>query len=232
MRVDNTIFSDEDGNVLYQTQDDLDDAIVIVGNDQKSEFLAATDALQNSESVNQGDIANLRKFGDSYMVDGMEALWAIGQNTFIPTDHPDNKYEDSNGNRAANLNPELSAPLSRDGSTLRVDVTKLRNSNLPDMVSLGTGPFIHTHPSFPEGTKVSRQGNMVGIRDGAAGPSSHLDYPRNSSSNRGRADRHYDAVIDKSHIYLYRGYSNTKDRFGRRTAHPPQEIKVPRSFFK
>ncbi|MEM6771427.1 MAG: RHS repeat-associated core domain-containing protein, partial [Bacteroidota bacterium] len=39
MRVDNTIFADQDGNIIYQTQDDLDDAIVVIDKDKKEAFL-------------------------------------------------------------------------------------------------------------------------------------------------------------------------------------------------
>jgi RHS repeat-associated protein len=80
MRVDNTIFVDSKGKELYRTEDNLDDAVVIVSDENKNMFLAMSDAVQNTEEVNDSHIQWLRNTGDSYYTSAFDKLWTMGQN--------------------------------------------------------------------------------------------------------------------------------------------------------
>jgi hypothetical protein len=229
---DNTIFKDLQGNTLFETQDDLDNAIVVVGDDQKADFLAATDALQNSDNVTQGDIANLRGFGDTYLTDGMEGLYDITMSSFIPGDK--NPYTNADGSQAA-VNPEYKANIVQNGSVFSVDLNSATTGNANNNIGLSPGQNIHTHPPLASGLFINvPNGSVSAPADGAPGPST-FDFGASNSSSKSKSNppRRLDAVIDQTHIYLYRGarsfphpYMSRTDRF------PKVNISAPRSFFK
>jgi hypothetical protein len=210
---DNTIFADEDGNVLYQTKDDLDDAIVVVGNDQKAGFLAATNALQNSDNVTQGDIAELRGFGNSYMVDGMIALENESLSVSLPSGSHD--YVDKNGNPLTNVHPEAGSyfNISEDGKTLSVDMSRKIISNSTAMVGLGgTDPAIHNHPIHG--------GLYVKNSEGIFGPAKEMPWPSSQDNNNSggrqkrQPSRYRDVIVAPEKIYFKHGNS-TVGRFKR-----------------
>lgn len=60
----NTIYYDSDGNELHRTEDDFDNAIVIVGSDNLDAFNSALTDFDGSESA----IGTLRGLGNNYIM--------------------------------------------------------------------------------------------------------------------------------------------------------------------
>ena len=178
---DNTIVFDDEGNELYRAEDSLKDAIVVVRQEWAKGFNLTKQHLEKLNLSSDEVSKTLRLYGDNYMVEGMVELMNITEHTYIPKN--DHNYWDKNGNKASNINPEYSAPLVfRDRgnltSVVTVDLEKKNTRMITDMSSIGGGPYIHTHPSFPEGTRAGETLNVSeGVEDGPPGPSGNLDIP-------------------------------------------------------
>lgn len=218
MRVDNTIFADEDGNIIYQTVDDLDDAIVVVSNDQKEAFLNASDKLQNEEFVSSGDIEDLRSFGLSYSINGMIEIMNMTEGMELTGKQ--NPYLTTGGKEASGIHPEFAARIKVTEGKATVDITTADTDEIHDMVSMGgAGPYVHSHPALPSHATRKRHGSgILGVSDGDDSPSAQ---DRGNHNNRQKVYGNTglrDAVITPNNIYLYNGNSS-------------KDIKVRRSFF-
>jgi len=226
----NTIFVDEAGNELHRTVDNLDDAVVVVKNENLQTFgNALSTSLLSPNSITDSDVQNLRSFGDNYMVEGLNKLWDASANAEKTTDH--NFYK--NGQKAA-LTPEYAADFSvtpgkpggfnfttlknepSTGAILDIDLSTLRTSNDPTMVGLGTGksPVAHTHPQSGDGLSVKEGLFYFPVRRFDDNNPSGNDFRNAAGSKR----QYFDVIVSKNQIILYNGNR--------------QQINVPRSFFK
>ena len=235
MSPDNTIFADQNGNILREQVDNQPNAVVVIGNGNISEFnTQLSHAVLSPDGVTNEDVASLRALGDTYLTDGIEALFDITMSTFIPADK--NPYTNEDGSQAA-VNPEQVADIvqSETGNVFSVDLNSVQTSTSNNNIGLGPFQHIHTHPPLADGLFVNvPNGRARAPRDGGSGPSG-LDFGSSNSMSKQKSNppRRLDAVIDQTHIYLYRGkrsfphpYMSRTDRF------PKVNISVPRSFFK
>ena len=217
LSVENTIFLDTKGNEIGRTEDNLPDAIVVVGDENVSSFNQAyMGAALSPDHIGDDDVANLRGQGDSYMVDGMNAVYDESMSATLPSGS--DGYVDAKGNPLKNLHPEAASyfNVSKDGKTLTVD-PDIRVSESTDAIGLGGDrPAIHSHP-IHGGLYKKTPGGVSGPLNEPESPS--LQDNRNSSGRQDRnPSRYRDVVVGRNNIYLYKGY----DAAG----------KAPRSFFK
>jgi len=182
MQVDNTIYTDEDGNVIHETVDNLPNAVVVISNDKKDLFFAASDAVQNANNVNDSDYGWLRSFGDSYVISGYDKLWDKGEAISHPAGH--NLYKSSDGN--GSWTPEVSVKGGRDGNgNVKLDWSTFKDHEDPISnmhMAVDGGTFSHTHPAAQNIMKGERGGPYgilySGVRElhSDGGPPSYPDY--------------------------------------------------------
>jgi hypothetical protein len=72
--VENTIFKDEDGNEIHRTEDNLENAVVIIDNDQLQAFKEKLSISGGTDN----DIAALREYGLNYYTDDLDYLYDKG----------------------------------------------------------------------------------------------------------------------------------------------------------
>jgi RHS repeat-associated protein len=219
MRVDNTIFADNDGNILSMREDDLDDAIVIISDENLSAFhQGEMKANMQSGGAQESDIADLRGLGDSYMVDGLESIFDASMSS--PLSSEDHRYVDSDGRPLENAYPEAKGyfNISEDGKTLTIDPSSVKASGSVSAIALGgSRPAAHSHP-------IHGGLHIINGAGGVSGPAREPEYPspqdhgNNSGRQKYNPTRYKDAVIGPNNIYLY-GKGGSTGKF-------------PRSFFK
>ena len=217
LSVENTIFLDSKGIEVGRTVDNLPDAIVVVNDDNLSDFHQAyMGAVLSPDYIGDDDVANLRGHGDSYMVDGMNTVYDASMAATLPpgTDG----YVDAKGNPLKNLHPEAGSyfNVSKDGKTLTVD-PDIRVSESTDAIGLGGDrPSIHSHP-IHGGLYEKTPGGVSGPGKEPEAPS-----PQDALNSSGRQERnpsrYRDVVVGPNNIYLYKGNQSAG--------------KAPRSFFK
>ncbi len=191
---------------------------MVVSNEDRDAFIQASDAVQNQHYVVDSEIQGLRDMGDSYMVEGMNAVWDKSMKTNLPSDSHD--FVDKNGNPLTDVHPEAGSyfNISKDGKTLTVD-PDINVSESTSAVGLGGDrPAIHSHPVHGGLYKKSSNGRIMGPAREPEGPSAHSDYPNSAGRERRTGQRYRDVVIGPNNIYLYKRFKDAG--------------KVPRSFFK
>ncbi|MCG8328679.1 MAG: hypothetical protein MI974_13395 [Chitinophagales bacterium] len=215
--VDNTIYIDNNGKELARTEDNLPDAIVVVQDENISNFNQDyMSASLSPDHISDEDVATLRSHGDSYMVDGMNDVWDASM--AVTLSPGSGGYVDASGNPVTDLHPEAGSyfNVSEDGKTLTVD-SDIYTSESTDAVGLGGDrPSIHNHPVHG-GLYKKTPGGVSGPLNEPESPSSQDG--RNSYGRQKRnPSRYRDVVVGPDNIYLYKGYTKAG--------------KVPRSFFK
>ena len=206
--IENTIYYDKNGNELGRTEDNLDNAIVVVDD------IDAFNKINGGSLTGDQKASALRETGTNYMVDGMTSLYEAGKG------YPNlETVFDENGNRRNDLNAEVGSFLEQNGNTVCVSSGCIISDHAAEVVTENTWQAnsqsesivgrIHTHPNAGERIRYSpngRTGTYPFFRSGG-------DF--NSAFKRGQTD----AVIDSRNIYLYgSGIGST--------------ISAPRSFFK
>jgi RHS repeat-associated protein len=216
--VTNTIFIDGKGKELGRTIDDLPNAVVVVSNDNIAAFHQGFMRHTLSQHKSDGAVSSLRNLGDSYLVDGMNAVYDASMATTLPPGS--GGYVDAKGRPIKNLHPEAGSyfNVSKDGKTLTVD-PDIRVSESTDAIGLGGDrPSIHSHP-IHGGLYKKTHGGVTGPANESEAPSARLgDYQNSEGRQRRNPSRYRDVVVGPNNIYLYKGY----DLVG----------KAPRSFFK
>ncbi len=198
MAPDDTIILDESGNELYYQKDNLPNAIVVVNNSQRAaadNLIGVANTIRNKGGTPSDGLVNqLRETGDTYLVDGMEALYDKSMSE-VTENH---SYTDAQGNKLENIHPEYGAYLDIEGNTASVNPEDGFTQGMPDAVALGsTSPAIHTHPDNGESRgKIFRNGRQV------VEQLRQSDRDNNNSYKR-RDNRFRDVVIDRKNIYLY-----------------------------
>lgn len=67
---------------MGRTQDNLDDAIVVISKENEAQFdQTRMGAVLSPNFVDEGEIQQLRDLGDSYMVDGLEQLYSMTESS-------------------------------------------------------------------------------------------------------------------------------------------------------
>lgn len=218
-RVENTIFLDSGGNEIGRTEDNLPDAIVVVSDENIGNFHQGfMRALLRPGHIGDDDVTNLRGYGDSYMVDGMNDVWNASMAVTLPPGS--GGYVDASGNPITNLHPEAGSyfNVSRDGKTLTVD-PDIYTSESTSAVGLGGDrPSVHSHPIHGGLYRPNPPNKPKGPAKEQEGPSRDWDYPNSYRRQRRNPSRYRDVVVGPNNIYLYKGYKDAG--------------KVPRSFFK
>ena len=215
----NTVFFDEDGNFLYFSQDDFDNAIVVISEDKVSDFhQSKMAAVLSPDYVTAGDVEELRGFGDNYMVEGLEQLWGKSMS------EKSTEHEFYRNKKKAELSPEYAADFSvgegnNGNSIFSVDKSTYRTDNHPQHVPLGAlkkQPVAHTHPASGSGLTI-KDGQFFFPISFSDNEPSGVDW-QNATSPR---HQNFNAIISKDMIILYK--KSGSDR---------KVINVNRSYFQ
>jgi RHS repeat-associated protein len=211
---DNTIFSDEAGNILKMQVDNLPDAIVVVSNDNLSKFnQGIAQAVLSPDGVTDSEVQDLRALGDSYMVSGMNDVYSESMNA------PNISIEglvNGRGEPITDAKPEAKSyfNISADGKTLTVDPGRIEAGNSAGAIGLaGTDPAIHSHPihgdlwkSNPFGSSRAREPEGPSLSTPSGQPG--LDARNSTGRQRSNPSRYRDVVIGPNNIFLYKGGSS------------------------
>lgn len=194
----NTVYFGSDGQKLYETEDDFDNAIVIVGDDNLEAFNNAITDFDGSESA----IGGLRGLGDNYMIDGMISFFDNNNGSIADQSDVDSEYQVSMEDGSPVI-AEVGGFLERkEGNTICVSDCQFSSHN-PHLVedNLYTSNNqsedivgrIHTHPN--SGKRFNREHHDPG------------NFPSNSVvGDKRRSNRKsgtFDAVVDNMNIILY-----------------------------
>ena len=199
--VENTIYYDTDGNELGRTEDNLDNAIVVVND------VDAFNKINGGNLTGDEKASALRGTGTNYMVDGMINLLNTSMADPSPQEdmHDDFRFFNSSGGYDKNIKSEWGGFLvEKNGSVQCSDCTftdynpwlvsgNSFSSNITDENIVGK---IHTHPNSGQ---IGLQGNGDRVRF-TFSPSAQ--DKRNSSYQR---SGYFEAVIDTKSIHLYNG---------------------------
>jgi hypothetical protein len=215
--VENTIFLDSEGNELGRTEDNLPDAVVVVSDGEINDFHQAyMGAALSPDYIGDDDVVNLRGYGDSYMVDGMNDVWNASMAVTLPPGS--GGFVDSKGRPLTDLHPEAGSyfNLSDDGKTLTVDPDIFVSESTEAVMLGGDRPSVHSHP-IHGGLYKKTPGGVMGPAREREAPSGQ-DAINSTGRQRRNPSRYRDVVVGPNNIYLYKGGENAG--------------KVPRSFFK
>ncbi|TXB58404.1 RHS repeat-associated core domain-containing protein [Phaeodactylibacter luteus] len=211
--VENTIFVDSDGNELYRSEDNLDDAVVVV-----NDIGGFKANLGLTGGKTDGHIQSLRGYGESYYTDQLGNLWDMGEAT---------KYGGGEGGYEGyrllgeGWSPEMSVRLAPDGEGGMVadwgwlkdheDPTTNINAILDDQT------LVHTHPvnkGLEQKEKIGWSKVKFPSGHGDGGPPSDWDYGQIPSLGmKGR----FNVAVSRDNYHFY----NENSTFS-----------VPRNFFR
>ena len=197
----NTIYYDSDGNELHRSEDEFDNAIVVIGSDYLDDFNNYLSDFDGSDNA----ISTLRGLGDNYMIDGIIDLFADNTGNLSGQSDTNAAYQfiDSNGNTRTDLIAETGSFLEKTGNTICrstctfsdgsvdniSDNTYIANAQSENIV--GT---VHKHPN--SGQRVTRRNGESGVWAQGVSPA---DKRYNKYTQQGA----FNAVIDNKNIYLY-----------------------------
>ncbi|HEY5750645.1 MAG TPA: RHS repeat-associated core domain-containing protein [Chryseolinea sp.] len=194
MNGDSTIFYDNNANVLYVSDDGLENSAVIVDDDNLEDFNKFKGAVTKNISNKNTQAALLRKFGDNYMISEYE--------DFFDDNAGDTKNKNGDEN-AEGLENEHASYLYSDGQEVRIgdeNVTGTPGGYSLSGEQTGDDPsgMIHTHPNAGK-----RNAANTGTYDHGPGPYTSYALDRRQSNS----DNFRNVIVEKDKIYLY-----TKDR--------------------
>ena len=207
----NTIYYDEDGNELFSSEDGLDNAVVIISNDNLHAFSERLLDRYSRTAQNGGDILDaiyddsfngtLRELGTNYIVDGMIELLEES----IRTPAKKDRLYMKDGSK---MGSERSAGLVQNGNVVSVDNSSpSHTNNQPDYVAMNG---IHTHPNgyIKKGVmEVSGQSGAVdNPMDNFGGSPGAPPSPEDRTSYRtsGRKSRKVrDVTVSPTTIWIY-----------------------------
>jgi RHS repeat-associated protein len=208
MSPDNTIYYSSSGNYLGETKDDQPDAIVIVGNENLSQFNEMIGlAYLSPDGVSDSDVTNLRSLGDSYLAGDFDALWEKGQNSRHPSGFNATKSSDGDGSWI----PEVSVTATRNGSGVVQpkwsDFTDHKDATGNGHLALDNRSFWHTHPP-DQNIMTTRAGQWRSITEKHpdGGPPSQLDYNQISGVNMNGL---FNAAISRDNYLLFNNKGTT-----------------------
>lgn len=180
---DSTIYYDNNGNQLWVSHDGLENAVTVIDDDKFLDFYEQLGKdLENDQS------SDLRGFGTSYMIGGMEERF---EDTKGDTDHPQGgKWHDG-------LSAEHGSFLYENDGEVRVGDEDF-GGGVNSIIFLGKNEgdyvgYYHTHPN--SGKRDRKQG------------ATHQDPPSSKGQMNDRkheAKRGYrNAVVTPNNVYLY-----------------------------
>ncbi|HMQ70616.1 MAG TPA: hypothetical protein PKC58_16695, partial [Ignavibacteria bacterium] len=208
MGMDDTYFVNEQGNYLGFTRDNHADAVVVVSNDNLSDFRQSYGmAVMSPNYIDDEEVAGLRNFGDKYYVSNYDELWDKGQSIRHSAGH--NGYKSNNGN--GSWIPEVSVSFRRNSS----------NEVIPDWKTFEdhedpTGnahfmtngeSFSHTHPAadgLMKGTKGPFGMNYSSVKEPYpdGGPPSTDDHTQARGAN---SQGLFHVAVSKDYYHFYKG---------------------------
>ena len=205
----NTIYYDEDGNELWRDDDELDNAVVVLANDDIAEFNNARGIeVESKDALN----TILRTFGTNYMVDGMIELLEESMNTPAKKD----RYYMKDG---STMWSEISASFVKNGNEISVDLSTAVTFNQPDYTKVND---IHSHPNGYIATGVIEIDRMTKGESESPDFGGPLGAPPSRDDQNGAETTnkdHRNVAISPSKIWFYNGSKN-------------QNIGAPINFFK
>ena len=205
----NTIYYDEEGNEIGRSQDDLDNAVVVISNDNLELFKANSEKIyKDKEGKNSADLKanDLRGLGMNYMIAGMINLLDISLSN--PAKKEGYRMKDG-----SDMYSEYVAELIISGNTVQIDMRTSKTHRYPDGIILPTqDPSAHSHPNgyIKEGVEETndewesfKDADHFGGSEGA--PPSRVDQ----SNRSGKKTNIRDIVVSPTTIWLYNGNSSS-----------------------
>ena len=182
---DSTAYYDNAGTLLYMSHDGLENAVTVVNDENKGEFFKTLiKDLMNEQS------SDLRSFGTSYMLDGLESRFEETKND---TEHP------KGGQWPNGLASEHGSFLYEKDGEVRVGEEDFAGG--PGIVIFEgknrKKDFVGKYHTHPNSGKENNGGTYQDPPSGDGTPGQMKD--RNHQAKRG----YRNAVVSTNNVYLY-----------------------------